>query len=74
MSRPTRSEAPPLGRIRPGRGLGAHPRFGMPARSKIDFKIVKRLLSYMKQYKLQVSLVIACIVISAMTNVISLYS
>ena len=71
MSRPTRSEAPPLGRIRPGRGLGAHPRFGMPARSKIDFKIVKRLLSYMKQYKLQVSLVIACIVISAMTNVIS---
>ena len=71
MSRPTRSEAPPLGRIRPGRGLGAHPRFGMPVRGKIDFKIVKRLLSYMKQYKLQVSLVIACIVISAMTNVIS---
>jgi ATP-binding cassette subfamily B protein len=43
----------------------------MPVRGKIDFKIVKRLLSYMKQYKLQVSLVIACIVISAMTNVIS---
>ncbi|MGI6307173.1 MAG: ABC transporter ATP-binding protein [Dethiobacteria bacterium] len=43
----------------------------MPTRGKIDFKIVKRLLSYMKQYKLQVSLVIACIVISAMTNVIS---
>jgi ATP-binding cassette subfamily B multidrug efflux pump len=71
MSKPSRSEAPPLGRIRPGRGFGTHPRFGMPTRGKIDFKIVKRLLSYMKQYKLQVSLVIACIVISAMTNVIS---
>lgn len=71
MSKPSRSGAPPLGRIRPGRGFGTHPRFGMPTRGKIDFKIVKRLLSYMKQYKLQVSLVIACIVISAMTNVIS---
>jgi|LSQX01.2.fsa_nt_gb ATP-binding cassette subfamily B protein len=71
MTKPAKSEAP-LGKIHPGRRRpGVPPRFGMPVRGEIDFKILKRLLSYMKQYKLQIILVLACIIISAMTNVIS---
>ncbi len=38
---------------------------------KVDFKTVKRLLSYMKEYKLKFVFVLICIVLSAGTNVAS---
>lgn len=44
---------------------------GMPPREKLDVKILKRLLSYIGQYKAYLVIVVICILLSALASVAS---
>lgn len=59
-------QMPPMGRGPMGRGPQ-----GMGPRPKVSSGTAKRLLSYLLHYKFRFFLVLACIVISALTNVAS---
>ena len=50
----------------PGRGPAK-----LPSKNDIDFTTVKRLLSYLKEYKFQLIFVAVCIAVSAVVSVIS---
>jgi ABC-type multidrug transport system, ATPase and permease components len=57
---------PPEGKIN-----GASAMRGMPSKGRMNPDTVKRLLSYLKQYKLRFISVLACIVVSAVTGAVS---
>lgn len=44
---------------------------GMPPRAQFDIKTLRRLLSYMKEYKGQLILVVICILLSAVASAVS---